>query len=393
MSDDDAKKIDVSFDEAEKEFNETERTLEDIIDEELANSEREPEFKEEPKEEPVEIPVEVKDEKEAEVPEIEEEPKAFEPTVSRVAVETNDAAGIDERPVRASRKKSGKGVIVFLIILIILIAGGFLAYYLLSTQTIKNDFFAGNETKCETPKVDPVDKVVDNSKDEKDIIDILEKVKERSERAGLIMTYSSLTSPAYKLFGDDGETVSTIEKNFGLYSPRVENYEEESKHLNESAVNVLLELGFEKKFEWGMVTYSVYSSKDGQILCSVPNNNDPEWNMSCAYRNWQNEDDESLEKELVSAYKKKEENELLFLDASVEEIKESVDGVSKYQTIMANTYSSGMLFYRKDSNSDWVYVTPVQEAPSCSVFDDEAKEAFKGKAVCINEETGENVEL
>ena len=43
------------------------------------------------------------------------------------------------------KKKSHKGVIIFLIVLIVLISVGFLFYYLLSTQAIKNDWFPGNE--------------------------------------------------------------------------------------------------------------------------------------------------------------------------------------------------------------------------------------------------------
>lgn len=409
MPDGDAKKINVSFDETEKEFNETEKTLEDIIDEELANSEREPEFKEEPKEEPVEIPVGIKDEEEAEAPEIEEEPKAFEPTVSRVAVETNDAAGIDERPVRASRKKSGKGIIVFLIILIILIAGAFLAYYLLSTQTIKNDFFAGNDTKCETPKADPVDKeAVADLKDEEEVIKVVDGIRAEIEKnhdksAALITTFNQ-TMPMHKI-NEDG-TLFALNKSYGLYyAANGEGWETFVSQLNSETVSALTSLGF-TEYTTGLSGLKYYYDEKTNIICGpIDEGISGFWAVSCANESWVS-DNEDLAVELAETYKKKQGSSLISIYVNKDNIKDS--GKNKdYQAVMAQggTQSGGaaQIFYKKKTDSEWTYAYAAQATPSCSLFDEEMREALSGwtghsdnldqVVTCLNEETGVEEEV
>ncbi len=378
MPDGDAKKINVSFDETEKEFNETEKTLEDIIDEELANSEREPEFKEEPKEEPVEIPVEIKDEEEAEAPEIEEEPKAFEPTVSRVAVETNDAAGIDERPVRASRKKSGKGIIVFLIILIILIAGAFLAYYLLSTQTIKNDFFAGNDTKCETPagpteKKETPEVESDDAVVIKTVSGIKDKLMEKNPEMfnnSMVITYNDVI-PVYK--ANDKGLLMPLVKSYGLFMPVGDS-------SGALVIETLAEMGF-SEYAVGLLDQKYYINNDG-IICGSVNEGDLTLRIGCASENWVSEKDEKLGKKLVEAFEKKEGSYPQLVSGKSDNIKQSID--SKYDSIIAGIDGAPAFFYRKSGDTNWIYITSTQDRPDCAKFDEDARAAFKGNGTCAD---------
>ncbi len=399
-----AKKIGVSFDETEKQFNEDEKTLEDIIDEELANESSEEPIKEKPKEvadEPVEIPEAPREEAPKPEPVFslgEDEPEE----ISEKETHEIREPVVEDRPIKVyGKKKSRKGLIAFLIILIILISLGFLAYYLLSTGTIKSDLFAGNDAKCETPveTVEKKEKSDVNSSDEK-VIEVIGGIRAEIEKnhgvnANLITTYNS-TFPMHKI-NEDG-TLFALNKSYGLhYNFNGDEWMELAPKLNEEAVKALTESGFS---EYAVGEFDVrYYANDSGIICGPVSGGGSPWWISCANENWISEDEE-LAVELAEAYKGKQGQPIISISVSKDDISES--GKNKdYEAVMAGGSGAAQIFYRK-KGGEWTYAYGTQNIPSCSLFDDEMKGALSGwtgassegkPLTCVNEETNEEVEV
>lgn len=389
-----AKKIDVSFDETEKKFNEDGKTLEDIIDEELASEpkpvEEESVEKEPMVEEAAEAPVEIPRASVGNDP----EPRLVE---EKEEIEEVREPVIEERPIRASKKKSGKGLIVFLVILIVLLVAGFAVYYCLSTGVIKNDLFAKNEAKCETEKADPAEtaKVVEFEEEQR-VIEVVDKIRaeivaNHGENANLITTYN-YGFPMHKI-NEDG-TLFRLNKSYGLtYDFNGDEWMELAPKLNEEAVRALTESGFS---EYAVGEFDVrYYANDSGIICGPVSSGGSPWWISCANENWISEDEE-LAVELAEAFKEKQGQPIISISVSKDDISES--GKNKdYEAVMAGGSGAAQIFYKKKNSSEWIYAYGAQNVPSCSIFDDEMREALSGwtgassveKALtCFNEETG-----
>ena len=381
-----AKKIDVSFDEAEKKFNEDGKTLEDIIDEELASEpkpveeesvEKEP-MVEEAAEEPVEIP-------RASVGN-DPEPRLVE---EREEIEEVREPVIEERPIRASKKKSGKGLIVFLVILVILLVAGFAVYYCLSTGVIKNDLFAKNEVKCETEKADPVETAkVSDDEEVKAVIEGLKNSISATHQIGTIrMTYDS-DFPQHKI-NEDG-TLTSLNKSYALV---ISNYGEDwltiNGQFNATAVEYLKNAGFED-YVMGGFGAQYYKNSESDIICGgfTDMSGTNEWAVSCAKENWASEEDDKLAKDLASAYKTATGNSADYIYASVEDIKSSTFS-DEYENISVSLGGGHGVFYRKitaDGTGEWIFALGRQDVGPCSEISDEAKEALAGSGEpCITE--------
>ena len=397
-----AKKINVSFDETEKQFNKEEKTLEDIIDEELANEpeavDEEPTEEEpimtEATEESVEIPrASVGDVSE---PELAEEKKEVEEVREPV---------VEERPIRASKKKSGKGLIVFLIILIILLVAGFAVYYCLSTGVIKNDLFAKNEVECVTKKADPVEttKVVE-FEEEQGVIEVVNGIRDSILSTSIVYDSEFINTynynPVFHKINDDG-VFTPIEKTFGLYIDSAADLSEEQQAIvNNSVIEKLKTSGFEDYYVTITMAgnFLYYLNTDSGIICGGTLQFGNPWYFSCANENWASADDDELSSELMSALKPKTANSEDWTGAGYSiwakksDIETSSDG--KYQRIMVGIPNAMAVFYRENKDdAEWQFVTAGQAAPACSEFDEEAKEAFAEKYdVCIDE-NGEPIDF
>lgn len=408
-----AKKIDVSFDETEKQFNEDEKTLEDIIDEELASEpveESEPvrnfdeglsEETSEP--EPVEIPrAPEKDAPKLDEPvELEEEPVK----ISEKEAEEIREPVVEERPVKVyGKRKSGKGLIIFLVILIILLVAGFAVYYCLSTGVIKSDLFGEKADNCIKP-ADPVDKKETPnmvSGDEK-VVEIVNGIRAEIERnhdksANLITTYNH-TFPLHKI-NEDG-TLFALNKSYGLYYQfNGDEWIEFAPQLNSEATKALTDLGF-AEYADGPFETKYYINNDSGIICGPLSPSSNFWSVACANENWISEENEKLATNLADAYKTKKGEPMKYIAVEKEKISDS--GKNKgYEAIMAQGNGAAEIFYKKKTDTKWTYAFGAQDIPSCSLFDEEMREALSGwtghssigKAMtCVNEETGAEEEV
>lgn len=175
------RKIDVNFSQAEKEFNAPEKTLEDIIDEELAfdGSEQEPViedkvdgFKRTPVDfEPTEPVFEANIAENTQDLRLEldlneeEGEKSENPSDTGAKILTmEEDFSAKEKPLKAgktAKKKGGKGLIGFLVGVIFATVILFGLFYCMYAQIIPNDFFPGKVTEPEKPE-EPVSQKVDS---------------------------------------------------------------------------------------------------------------------------------------------------------------------------------------------------------------------------------------
>lgn len=168
------RKIDVNFSKAEEEFNSSEKTLEDIIDEELAfNESAEPvieekvdNFKKPPIEFEVNEPVFVADESEnlhdlalnlteepdENVSEGNAPEEVLETSAKILTMEEETPVSDKKVSKKPAKKKSGKGLIGFLLGVIFATVVLFALFCMMSMQIIPNDFFPGKVIEPEEPK-------------------------------------------------------------------------------------------------------------------------------------------------------------------------------------------------------------------------------------------------
>lgn len=175
------RKIDVNFSKAEQEFNAPEKTLEDIIDEELAfNENAEPiieekvdNFKKPPIEFEVDEPVFTADETEPVQDltlNLDEEPSENAPeeisemTAKILTMEEESSVPDKKVSKKSAKKKGGKGLIGFLVGVIFTTVILFGLFYCMYTQIIPNDFFPGKTVQPEEPEkpADPTAQVGDS---------------------------------------------------------------------------------------------------------------------------------------------------------------------------------------------------------------------------------------
>ena len=175
------RKIDVNFSKAEEEFNAPEKTLEDIIDEELAfNENAEPvieekvdNFKKPPIEFEVDEPVFVADGTES-VQDLtlnlneelgENAPEEVSETTAKIlTMEEEPLVSGKKVSKKSTKKKSGRGLIGFLVGVIFATVILFGLFYCMYAQIIPNDFFPGKVTEPEKPE-EPVSQKVDSELD------------------------------------------------------------------------------------------------------------------------------------------------------------------------------------------------------------------------------------
>ncbi len=135
--------------------------------------------------------------------------------------------------------------------------------------------------------------------------------------------------------------------------------------------------GFTDYEDGGMFT-KAYLNKKQNITCSVLDNVLSSFSFNCAHTSWVSAQKINFTNQLAKA---RSDNRSL-LNASEDLVKNSTN--APYQYVQASTAGGYELFYRKNANSEWKYVTGGNGAAECKKFDSDAKKAFAGFS-CVNE--------
>lgn len=196
------------------------------------------------------------------------------------------------------------------------------------------------------------------------------------------------TYPSYLATG--AKVAMPLEKSFGIVvSSSSDNAEQLISSIATDARAKIIKLGFTKYEDvvQGIDNSNGWINKDKKIVCTPIINNVTSVSLSCGHTSWLSTERVALGNSLAEAYKTKEGEYPIFIDAKPEKIKNSP--YRPYQKITASMYDSAGLFYRASSDASWVYFTSTQSTLPCSRYyeDSGARHAFQGD-VCATA-TGE----
>lgn len=136
--------------------------------------------------------------------------------------------------------------------------------------------------------------------------------------------------------------------------------------------------GFKKDeaLSGGMWSIEHYETEDG-LICEFTTNKSFPYYISCGDVSNISEEKKDLVRALGEAYKKSEGEEISYITAAVDDIK---DGANGHQRITAGGENAALLFYRNSSDSEWVFYKGTQAALDCDEFNnDDLRNAFVGE--------------
>ena len=196
------------------------------------------------------------------------------------------------------------------------------------------------------------------------------------------------TFPSF--IGSGAKAAMPLEKSYGMVvTAKGDDAEQTITSLATDARAKIIKLGFTeyKDVVQGIDDSYGWINRDSKIVCTPIIDNITSLSLSCGHTSWLSAETIALGNALSEAFKIKEGEYPVYIDAKPSRIENSP--YRPYQKITASMYGFAGLFYRPSSDASWVYFAGTQAAIPCEQYyaDSGARHAFQGD-VCTTA-TGE----